>query len=153
MRLFKGFKQTDFQVWFLKKDNDRYIILEKKRLMQDENRNGTISYKDKTFIIPQQSCLEDTKNHIIFFDYDKERIVAFHEIKLGYDAKLLDQLLVKQIIAQLVTSIRKSLQEKPSLGKMATYILCIALGGFIGWVVNDQYKASQFILGLIQLWL
>jgi hypothetical protein len=141
----RKFKQTDFQVWFLRKDHERFVIMDKKKLFKDKNSkdlSGTISYKDKTFIIPQQSCLEDKNNHIIFFDYNNEKIIAFHEIELGYDAKLIDQLLVKKIISFLVSSIKSSLKENPSLTRIGVYVLCIGFGVLTGYIIGTMYPLS-----------
>jgi hypothetical protein len=132
----KRFKPTDFSAWFLRKEGERYIVLDKKKL---DVKEETISYKDKTFVIPHTNSLEDKNKHIIFFDYDNEKVIAFTKIDLGYDAKMLDQLLVKKIIGQLVARIKQSLEQKPSLAKIGTYILCIAFGVVTGYVIGTSY--------------
>jgi len=155
----RQFQSTTFEVWFLQKTIKGYILLEKKKLKLDKKQQKTmVSYKNKTFIIPEESSLEDKRKQIIMFDFDNEKIIAFKEIKLGYSAKLIDQLIVKEMIAQIAQRLKAALNEQTK-GKIGTYIV-IAIGAVLaGYVIGSIYPiqtvnpATKMILGVLFKWL
>lgn len=154
----RKFQNTSYEVWFLKKNSEKYIVLDKKKLKLDRQDQITkVSYKDKTFIIPEQASLEDKNKNLIMFDYDNNKIIAFNKIELGYDPKLIDQLLVKQIIAQITAKIKSAIGIETK-GKIGTYIMvavAFLLGGYVlGTIYPMQNVAPKTkMLEMLIKWL
>lgn len=135
----RQFQNTSFEVWFLQKTTKGYIILDKKKLKLDKKQQKTmVSYKDKTFIVPEESSLEDKHKQLIMYDYDNEKIIAFQQISLGYSATLLDQLIVKQIIAQIAQRIKSAIGEQTK-SKIGMLIIVGVAGVLAGYIIGTMY--------------
>lgn len=126
-------KEIKYVAYFLKKEGQKYVkIGEKDIRLVDEK----VSFQNKTFIFNTSMCtiLNSGKN-IIFYDYDKSEIITLIKNDMGIDAKFLDQLIVKNIIQQLVTSLKQGL-SKPDKGRIATFIFVFAFGAIVGYVIT-----------------
>lgn len=103
----------------------------------------TIQFKEKSFIIPKDKNTYKTgKDSILFINFTKEKILNFHGQDMGIDAKLLDMLIAKGIIAQLVSKLRDSMQES-NKSKWITFIIIFAFGAIAGYTIHDSMMRSQ----------
>lgn len=153
----RQFKNTSFEVWFLQKTIKGYIVLDKKKLKLDKKQSKTmVSYKNKTFFIPEEASLEDKFKQVIMFDYDNEKIIAFKQIELGYSATLIDQLIVKQIIAQIAQRIKSAIGEQTK-SKIGMLIIVGCAGALAGYIIGTMYplqtQQSVKMMGVLFNWL
>lgn len=113
-----------------------YEEIHDKKLKETET---SISYEGKTFIIPQTVFSIKRKKDIeIYFDWENEKMLFFKEQSVIFDAKFLDKLLHNEIIAQLMKTLRKSMEKTDKfslLGKLVIPVLCLAVGYFAGKII------------------
>lgn len=112
----------------------------------------TISFKDKTFVIPKTGSSYITqKDTYLFFDFKKGSIISFIEHDFGIDPTFLDRLLLKNIVAQLVSKLRASM-EKPQKYTFLPYVIAFVFGAITGYLVYETYTKTQFAK-MVLLWL
>jgi len=156
------FRKTKINIVFLKKMGEKekegkkqskYEAIDSKKVNIEDK---TVSFNDKTFVIPAEPSIIIKNTRYTFIDFDTEKIVAFHEIDLGYDAGWLDQFILKKLVAQLVSRIKNDLGT-PDKSKWLTYILLLGVGALIGYTISEQMhmgaETAKFIIGVMQTWL
>jgi hypothetical protein len=98
-----------------------------------------ISIDNKTFIIPKGIySMKRGKTIELYFDWENEKMLFFKEHGVIFDAKFLDKVLSKGIIAQLVAKLRSSMEKTDKfslLGKLVIPILCLVVGYFAGKLI------------------
>lgn len=116
---------------FLKKDGDRYHKIGQKKF---ELTDKVVSFKEKSFTIVTATTYIDNNTSYIFVDWDKSEFVQFIKTEMGIDAEILDDFIVKKLIAQLVSRLKTGL-DSPSKSVLMTYIMCLGLGVAIGYII------------------
>lgn len=138
------FKKRGHMAVFLKKDGGRYTKIGQKPY---DLTDAIVSFKDRTFTIIAGNTFIDNNKTYLFFDFDNSKIITFEKTDMGIDAELLDQIIVKKIIQQLVSSLRNAM-EKPSKSVIMTYIIIGGLGACIGYIIAQQ-TMPKLVLGLM----
>jgi len=143
---------TKIKAVFIKKIGENFEVIKTQKLKVDkknidvtheEMKTKTLDVKDekisldgKTFLIPQAiHSLKRGRTIEIFFDFENETMLFFKEVKMPFDAKFLDKILSKNIIAQLVGKLRLSMEttdKSDFLKKLVVPVLCLVVGFFIG---------------------
>lgn len=93
-----------------------------------------VSFKEKSFTIVTATTYIDNNSSYIFVDWDKSEFVQFQKTEMGIDAEILDDFIVKKLIAQLVSRLKTGL-DSPSKSVLMTYIICLGLGACIGYII------------------
>jgi hypothetical protein len=130
-----------------------------KQVSEGYERIGTVkvditkdkfTFKDKTFVVEiQQNAFVDNDKVYLFYDYDKGNKLSFVAQKQIIDSKMLDDLITKGIIGQLVTRLKSALGgEKGTF--WITVIFGVIMGVGIGIVVGQQAFPKEVIRYIIQ---
>ena len=125
---------TKMKAVFVKKIGENNF--EEYKTKKIKETDETISIDNKTFPIPKGIySMKRGRTLELYFDWENEKLLFFKEHGVLFDAKFLDKILSKGIIAQLVAKLRLSM-EKPDkfsfLGKLIIPILCLVVGYLAG---------------------
>ena len=117
---------------FLIKENETYQVEGAKRI----KTNNTVSYHGKTYIINlEKPTYQKGLKTFYFFDLLSGKPLGFENMGEGYDSELIDMVVSKSIIKQLVA------QENQFAPNLMIVIICLMVGIMIG------YFYTQYTLG------
>lgn len=128
---------TKIKAVFVKKLGENNFEEYKTKKLKETDEE--ISIDGKTFLIPKNVySMKRGKTVELFYDWENEKMLFFKEHGVLFDAKFLDKILSKGIIAQLVAKLRAGMEKTDKfslLGKLVIPILCLAVGYFAGKLI------------------
>lgn len=128
------FKKQKYIVWFVKKEQEIYSILDKKRIFAFSKK---VRYKKGVYFIDTSNPTFKKPLRLFFLiDIDKSDNCQLHIIKnkknSGITPKDIDLFIEQEIVGQLTTNLSDTTMKM----NIMLVILGLAFGGLVGWIVG-----------------
>lgn len=136
MRVF-GFGKDKYVIILAKKINGRYSKIAQKKA---DPTQATVRYKGNSYPINYEQVLyrDGLKNYILI-DVDNYQQVKDTEAFSQISASLIDSILARNIVSQLVTRLSPSTLS----GSILLIVMSISIGILAGYFIGNVYPLSQ----------